>query len=241
MSLNPFDQFQVKKILDLSLFGYDISFTNSAMFMVIAISIICIFFIYVSRRVSIIPNKSQALAELIFEFTNNTLSEAAGESSKKFAPFIFALFSFIFILNVMGLLPFGFTVTSQLIITFALAIIVFSIVIVFGFAMHGLKFLSLFMPKGTPIFIAPLMIIIELFSFFVRPISLSIRLAGNMIAGHVLLKVLGTFVLLMGIAGLFPLSFMVIMIGFELFVAILQAYIFTMLTCIYLNDAINLH
>lgn len=241
MSLNPFDQFKVNNIVEISLFGHDVSLTNAAMFMLVAISIICIFFFYASKKASIIPNKSQGLAELLFDFTNNTLVEAAGPSSKKFAPFIFTLFSFILVLNIMGLLPYGFTVTSQLIITFSLAILVFTIVIITGLIKHKLKFFSLFMPNGTPIYLAPLMILIELFSFLARPISLAIRLAGNMIAGHVLLKVLGSFALLMGVAGLFPVSFMVIMVGFELFVAILQAYIFTMLTCIYLNDAINLH
>lgn len=241
MSLNPFDQFKVKPIVELELFGHDISFSNSALFMIMGIFLICSYFFVASRKPTLIPNKIQGFAEILFEFSNNMLTDAAGSGSKKFAPLIFSLFTFILLLNIMGLLPFGYTVTSQLIVTFTFAILVFTTVIITGFIKHGLKFFSLFLPHGTPIFLAPLMILIELFSFLVRPISLSIRLAGNMIAGHVLLKVLGTFAILMGVAGLFPIAFMIIMFGFELFVAILQAYIFAMLTCIYLNDAINLH
>ena len=179
--------------------------------------------------------------ELIFEFVGNTLHEAAGKASKPFFPFIFTLFTFILTLNLLGMMPYGFTVTSHVSVTFAIATMIFLAVTITGFAKHGLKFLSLFLPHGTPMYIAPLMILIELFSFLSRPVSLSIRLAGNMIAGHVLLKVLAGFVVMMGVYGIVPIPFMVVMVGFELFVAILQAYLFTILACVYLNDAINLH
>jgi F-type H+-transporting ATPase subunit a len=139
------------------------------------------------------------------------------------------------------MMPYGFTVTSHISVTFAIAVAVFLAVTITGFVKHGLHFLSLFLPQGTPIYIAPIMIVIELFSFLSRPISLAVRLAGNMIAGHVLLKVLAGFVVMMGVWGFLPIPFMVIMVGFEIFVAILQAYLFTILTCVYLNDAINLH
>ncbi|MGB4192279.1 MAG: F0F1 ATP synthase subunit A [Rickettsiales bacterium] len=241
MSLNPFDQFTVRPLINLSILEHDISFTNASLFMMTSVLVISLFLYLASRNASIIPNKLQGAAELLFEFVDNTLTEAAGKSARVFFPFVFTLFTFLLILNVSGLLPYGYTVTSQLVITFALAILVFIAVIITGFIKHGIGFLSMFLPKGTPIYIAPLMILIELFSFLVRPISLCIRLAGNMVAGHVLLKVLGTFAILMGAAGLLPILFMVIMVGFELFVAILQAYIFTILTCVYLNDAINLH
>lgn len=241
MSLNPFAQFQIKSLVDISLFGYDISFTNSAMFMLIAVVLVGGFFYLSFKSATIIPNKLQSSAEMIFEFIDNTLYEAAGKSSKPFFPFIFTLFTFVLVLNLLGMMPYGFTVTSHVIVTFAMATMVFIAVTITGFVKHGLKFLSLFLPHGTPVYIAPLMILIELFSFLSRPISLSIRLAGNMIAGHVLLKVLAGFVVMMGVYGIVPIPFMVVMVGFEFFVAILQAYLFTILTCVYLNDAINLH
>lgn len=241
MSLNPFAQFQIKPLIDISFFGYDISFTNSALFMFIAVALVGGFFYLSFKSATLIPNKLQTAAELMFEFIDNTLYESAGKSSKPFFPFIFTLFTFVLTLNLLGMMPYGFTVTSQVVVTFAIATMVFVAVTVTGFVKHGLKFLSLFLPHGTPVYIAPLMILIELFSFLSRPISLSIRLAGNMIAGHVLLKVLGGFVVMMGVYGIVPIPFMVVMVGFEFFVAILQAYLFTILACVYLNDAINLH
>lgn len=241
MSLNPFAQFQIHSLIDISLFGYDVSFTNSAMFMLIAVVLVGGFFYLSSRSLALVPGKLQSSAELVFELVDNTLHEAAGKSSKPFLPFVFTLFTFVLTLNLLGMMPYGFTVTSHVVVTFAIAIMVFLAVTVTGFVKHGMKFLSLFLPQGTPIYIAPLMILIELFSFLSRPISLSIRLAGNMIAGHVLLKVLGGFVVMMGVYGVVPMPFMVVMVGFEFFVAILQAYLFTILTCVYLNDAINLH
>ena len=241
MSLNPFNQFKVRSLVDLSLFDYDISFTNSSLFMCIAVFLISVFCYFSSRSVALIPGKLQSSMEILFEFVDDTLESSAGKSSKMFFPFVFSIFCFITTLNVLGLVPYGFSVTGQLIVTFAMAALVFLTVVISGFIKHGIKFVSLFLPHGTPICIAPLMIVIELFSFLVRPVTLSLRLAGNMIAGHVLLKVLGGFVIMMGIGGLFPLAFMVVMVGFEFFIAILQAYIFTILTCVYLNDAVNLH
>jgi F-type H+-transporting ATPase subunit a len=241
MSLNPFTQFKVRSLVDLSLFDYDISFTNSSLFMCIAVFLIGTFCYFSSRSVALIPGKLQSSMEILFEFVDDTLVSSAGKSSRVFFPFIFTIFSFITTLNVLGLVPYGFSVTGQLIVTFAMAALVFITVVISGFIRHGIKFFSLFLPHGTPMCIAPLMIVIELFSFLVRPVTLSLRLAGNMIAGHVLLKVLGGFVIMMGIGGLFPLAFMVVMVGFEFFIAILQAYIFTILTCVYLNDAVNLH
>lgn len=241
MSLDPFAQFKTHSLVDLSIFGCDISFTNSAMFMFIAVILIGSFFYFSSKSASLIPGKLQSSAELLFELVENTLFEAAGKASKPFFPFIFTIFTFILTLNLLGMMPYGFTVTSHVIVTFAIASLVFIAVTITGFVKHGLHFLSLFLPQGTPMYIAPIMVLIEMFSFLSRPISLSIRLAGNMIAGHVLLKVLAGFVVMMGIYGALPIPFMIIMVGFEFFVAILQAYLFTILTCVYLNDAINLH
>ena len=241
MSFNPFHQFEIHPIVKLSLAGHDISLTNSAIFMLFAVAAIVSFFYYAARSTSLVPEKLQNAAEVIFQFVNDTLVENAGHRSKAFFPFVFTLFTFLLALNLFGMMPYGFTVTSHIIVNFALAATIFILVTITGFVKHGTHFFSLFLPQGAPIFIAPLLIIIELFSFLSRPVSLCIRLAGNMIAGHVLLKVLASFVVMMGIGGIVPMPFMIIMVGFEIFVAILQAYIFTILTCVYLNDAINLH
>lgn len=241
MSFNLFHQFEIHKLVEFSVMGYDISFTNSSLYMVLAVLIIVSFFMQATRKIDIIPGKLQASAEIIVEFIEGALIESAGHKAKAFFPFIFSLFAFVIILNLLGMTPYGFTVTSHIIVTFTLATAIFILVTVTGFIKHGLHFLSLFVPNGTPLWLAPILFIIELLSFLSRPISLSIRLAGNMLAGHVLLKVLAGFVMMMGVAGFIPIPFMVIMVGFEIFVAVLQAYIFTILTCVYLNDAINLH
>jgi F-type H+-transporting ATPase subunit a len=241
MSFNPFHQFEIHPIIQLSIAGHDVSFTNSALFMVAAVLLITSFFYMAARKASIIPSKLQSAAEIMFQFIDTTLFESAGHKAKAFFPFIFTLFTFILTLNLLGMTPYGFTVTSHIIVTFAIAAAIFILVTITGFIKHGLHFLSLFLPKGTPLWLAPILFVIELLSFLSRPISLSIRLAGNMLAGHVLLKVLASFVIMMGIGGFLPIPLMIIMVGFEIFVAILQAYIFTILTCIYLNDAINLH
>jgi F-type H+-transporting ATPase subunit a len=241
MAFNPFHQFEIFPIIPLSIAGHDISFTNSALFMVATVLLIVGFFYSATRHGSLVPGKMQSAAEVMFQFIDNTLLESVGNKGREFFPFVFTVFMFILVLNLFGMMPYSFTVTSHVIITFAIAATIFILVILTGFIKHGLHFLSLFLPKGTPLWLAPILFLIELLSFLSRPISLSIRLAGNMLAGHVLVKVLASFVIMMGIGGLFPMAFMMIMIGFEIFVAILQAYIFTILTCVYLNDAINLH
>jgi F-type H+-transporting ATPase subunit a len=241
MSFNPFHQFEVHSVADLSLLGHDISLTNSGIFMLAAVICVSSFFYFSMRKARLVPTKLQSTAELIFQFAESTLIETAGNKAKAFVPFIFTLFTFILALNLFGMLPYGFTVTSQIIVNFALAAVIFFMVIIIGFVKHGLHYLSLFLPEGTPKALAPLIIIIELLSFLARPVTLTMRLAGNMLAGHVLLKVLASFVIMMGMWGFFPIPFIIIMSGFEIFVAVLQAYIFTILTCVYLNDAVNLH
>ncbi len=241
MSFNPFHQFEVHPLVKLFVAGQDISFTNSSLFMMLAMLLVSVFLYFASRKHALIPGKFQSAAEVIFLFTNNTLTSSAGHKSKPFFPFVFTLFMFILTLNLLGMLPYGFTVTSHFVVTLALAALVFLAVTITGFFKHGLHFFSLFLPHGTPLWLAPILFVIEFLSFLSRPISLSIRLAGNMLAGHVLLKVLASFVVAMGVGGILPVAFMMVMVGFEIFVAILQAYIFTILTCVYLNDAINLH
>ena len=242
MAHSPLDQFKIKEIANIELFGHEIILTNSALFMILASLFILFYFILAFRQSKIIPTRLQISGELIYSLITDTVNQNIGAKGKKFVPLIFTLFMFISTCNLFGMIPYGFTVTSHISITFALAIMVFLLVTLLGFALHGLHFFSLFLPKGTPWWLAPLMIVIELFTYLARPISLSLRLTANMVAGHVLLKVIAGFVVSMSIyLKIFPIPFISVLIGFEIFVAILQAYIFTILSCVYLNDAINLH
>ena len=186
-------------------------------------------------------NKIHAMNEIVYEMITQTISGTCGEKGLKFAPEIFTLFAFIILCNCLGMIPGGFTATSHIIITFAIAAFLFIMINIIGFMRHGIHYFSILLPKGTPIFLAPLMIIIELFTYLSRPFSLALRLAANMTAGHIVLKVFASFVVLSGIIGIFPFMMLIILTGFEIFVAILQAYIFTILVCVYLNDAINMH
>jgi len=238
---SPLDQFKLFNILPINVDGYDLSFTNSAMFMALSFVVISTFFVLSLKTSQLIPGKLQSAAEMLYNFVLDTVNINTMGKGEQYLPFVFSIFSFILTLNIFGLIPYGFTVTSHISVTFAAAMIVFVSVTVIAFIKHGLHFFSFFLPKGTPIFMAPLMILIEFFTYMTRPISLSIRLAANMMVGHILIFVIATFIAAMGIWAFLPMSFIVIFSGFELFVAILQAYLFTILTCVYLNDAINLH
>ncbi len=239
---SPLDQFKIKEIVNIKLFGVDISLTNSSIFMLLAASFIIGYFIIAFRGKKLIPNRLQLSAELFYGLITDTLQQNVGPKGKKFIPLIFTLFMFIMTCNLLGMIPYSFTVTSHISITFALAMLVFLTVTLLGLILHGFRFFSLFLPSGTPWWLAPLMIVIELFAYLARPVSLSLRLAANMVAGHVLLKVIAGFAVTMAIyLKILPIPFLSIMVGFEIFVAILQAYIFTILSCVYLNDAINLH
>jgi F-type H+-transporting ATPase subunit a len=239
---NPLSQFELKTILPLDIAGLDLSFTNSGLLMFVAIGLISAFFALSLRKASIVPSRLQVSAEMLYRMITDMMKQNVGEGGKPFIPIIFTTFMFIMTCNLLGMLPYSFTATSHIIVTFTLAIIIFLLVTIVGFAKHGLHFLSLFKPDGTPAWLAPLLIVIELFTFLTRPISLSLRLAANMIAGHVMLKVMAGFVItLMVVLKPLPIPLIVILIGFEIFVAILQAYIFTILSCVYLNDAVNLH
>lgn len=239
---NPLSQFEIKALIPLSIGGHDLSFTNSSFLMVSALVLICGFFTIATRKPSLVPTRLQGSAELVYSMIADMIRQNVGEGGKPFLPLIFTTFMFILLCNLLGMIPYSFTATSHIIVTFALAMMIFLLVTIVGFMKHGMHFLSLFMPRGTPVFLAPLIVIIELFAFLARPVSLSLRLAANMIAGHVLLKVMAGFVItLMVILKPLPIPLMVILIGFEIFVAILQAYIFTILSCVYLNDAVNLH
>jgi F-type H+-transporting ATPase subunit a len=239
---SPLEQFVVKPLAKIQLAGYDLSFTNSSLFMILSLMAITALLTLPMRGASLVPNRMQSVVEVIYQFIASTIKETAGDEGKKYMPFVFTIFMFVLMCNLLGMLPYSFTVTSHIIVTFVLALLVFLIINIIAFARHGFHFFSLFLPEGTPWWIAPLMIVIEVFTYLARPITLSIRLAANMVAGHVLIKVIAGFAVAMGLLWAWlPVSFVIVLTGLEIFVAILQAYVFTILTCVYLNDAINLH
>ncbi|NRA73814.1 MAG: F0F1 ATP synthase subunit A [Rickettsiales bacterium] len=240
--IHPIEQFDLHTLINLKLGNYNFGFTNSALFMVLAFICISSLFIFCTRNPKIIPSKLQAVGELIYDFVLDTLQETTLGKGKKYFPFIFSLFCFVLTLNCLGVIPYGFTVTSHISVTLALALIVFIIVNVIAFSLHGIKFFSFFLPDGVPLVLAPMMILIEVFVYLIRPITLSIRLAANMMAGHIVLYIITSFIIMGGIKfGIIPIPFIMALTGFELFIGLLQAYIFTILTCVYLNDAIHLH
>ena len=242
MAANPMYQFNVYRIgPEIKISDIDISFTNASLFMVISSLAILIIFNLGTKR-SIVPNKIQLLSELSYSFIAKMISDTAGSKAKPYFSFIFSLFMFVLFCNMFGMIPYSFTVTSHIIVTFVLASFIFIGVTVIGFIKHGLGYLKLFVPSGVPMVLLPLIVVIEIISYLSRPISLSVRLFANMMAGHTMMKVFGGFVVSLGIVGgWLPLSFSVALTGLEILVAFLQAYVFAILTCIYLNDALNLH
>jgi F-type H+-transporting ATPase subunit a len=244
--IDPLHQFIIRPLVPLSLFGWDISFTNSSLFMVLATLGIIGFLSITVKPHALVPGRFQAMSESIHEFISGMIQENAGSGALVYAPYIFSLFLFILMGNLLGMIPYAFTFTSHLIVTFALAVIVVISVTVIGFSRHGWHFLRLFCPKGTPAFIAPLLVPVEIMSYVTRSVSLSVRLFANMIAGHAMLKLFGAFAVALAGTAFFPVALAsvvmtVALTGFEFLIAFLQAYVFTILTCIYLNDALNLH
>lgn len=237
---SPLAQFEVHPLVPLQLGSLDISFTNASLWMVLAICASSILLYIGARKKQLVPGRWQGGAEIMVDFVSGIVTDNAGKSGMQYFPFIFTLFMFVLFANLLGMVPGSFTVTSHIIVTFALAGFIFVAVTLIGIFKHGLHFFSLFLPAGTPWWMMPLMILIELVSYLARPVSLSIRLAANMLAGHLLLKIIAGFVMI-GFLGIFPFAFLLIFTGFEIFIACLQAYIFALLTCIYLNDALNLH
>ena len=238
---SPVDQFRIEPLVPIKLGSVDVSFTNSALFMVVAILIASALLTFSVRRRALVPGRWQSVAELLYEGTANMIRDTVGNEGRKYFPFIFTLFMFLLFGNLIGLVPFTFTYTSHIIVTGALALTVFIGVTIIGFAKHGLGYLRLFLPEGTPIVAAPLLVVIEIISYFSRPFSLAMRLAINMLVGHVLLQLLAGFVIALGVLGFVPIGFMGAIFLLELLVAVLQAYVFTILCCIYLNDAIHMH
>ena len=253
-SHSPLDVFKIDRLVHLCLggsvdpesgrcaSGLDASFTNSSLLMVIVLVGVTAFFLLGMQQRALVPSRWQSMAELSYEFIANMIRENVGPEARRYFPFIFTLFMFILFCNLLGLIPWSFTVTSHIIVTFAMAIVVFIGITIIGFVRHGAHFLKLFVPSGVPVFLLPLMVVIEVLSYLTRPISLSVRLFANMMAGHTMLQVFGGFVVSLGVLGGWaPLAFIVALTGLEFGIAFLQAYVFAILTCIYLNDAVNLH
>ncbi len=238
---SPLHQFEIHPIIPIQLGGADVSFTNSSLFMVISLVLISGFMILGMRRGAIVPGRWQCATEMAYEFIANMLRDTVGQEGRKYCPFVFTLFMFVLFGNLLGMVPYSFTFTSHIVVTFALAAIIFVGVTVLGFVKHGFHFFSFFVPPGTPLPMYPLLIPIEVISYLSRPISLSVRLFANMLAGHTLLKVIAGFVWALGVFGVLPLAFVVALTGLEILIACLQAYVFTILTCLYINDALHLH
>jgi F-type H+-transporting ATPase subunit a len=247
MAADPIHQFEINNLFHIgTIAGRDIHFTNSAAFMIIAVVLTALLMLGTTTGRQLVPGRLQSLAELSYEFVANTIRNSAGEEGMKFFPLVFSLFTFILITNMVGLIPYTFTVTSHIIITASLALLVFFTVIIYGLWKHGLHWFKLFVPSGIPVYILPLIVFIEVLSFLSRPISHSVRLFANMLAGHITLKVFASFVTMLGGLGVLgwagatlPLALTVALTALELLVAFLQAYVFTILTCIYINDAIH--
>ena len=248
MNLDPIHQFNIEPLFKIGqIGGQPIYFTNSSAYMFLAVAIISLLMIGGSAARQLVPGRLQSMAEITYEFVASTVRSNAGTEGMKFFPLIFSLFMFICVSNLVGIIPYTFTVSSHIIITVALALLVFFTVLIYGVYKNGLKFFSIFVPSGVPMYILPLVVFIEVFSFFLRPVSHSVRLFANMLAGHIALKVFAGFVAMLGVSlgaigwigGVAPLALTVALYALELLVAFLQAYVFAILTCIYLNDAIH--
>lgn len=242
----PIEQFEIKTLLELTVRGIDLSFTNASAYMVLTVVLASGFLLIGTAKRRLVPGRWQSASEFLFEFVAKTLRENAGEHGIRFFPLVFSLFMFILLANLIGMFPLAFTVTSHIIVTFALAMIVFGTVTLYGISKHGFGFFGLFMPAGIPMVLAPIIIPIEVISYISRPISHSVRLFAVMLAGHITLKVFAGFVASMtglgtlGIIGaVLPLAMTVALTGLELLMSVIQAYVFTMLTCMYLNDALH--
>ncbi len=246
MASSPIEQFNVKPIFEFEVAGIDVSFTNSSMWMVLVTLALTIFFLGGTRKNQLVPSRWQLVVEMSYSFIANLVKDNVGREGKSYFPFVFTLFFFILGLNLAGMLPYSFTVTSHLAFNLAIALFVFLGVTVIGFIKNGFGYLKLFLPAGVPGWMMPLVVVIEIVSYFIRPISLSVRLFANMMAGHIMMKVFAGFIISMSAAGIFgavasvaPFTINVLLTGLEILIAFLQAYVFAILTCIYLNDAMH--
>jgi F-type H+-transporting ATPase subunit a len=238
---SPLHQFVIDRLVPLHVGGIDLSFSNSALFMAIAVAAITVFLVLSMSGAKLVPSRWQSAAELSYEFIANMVRDNVGGAGRPYFPFIFSLFMFVLFGNVIGMVPYSFTYTSHIIVTFALAAFIFLGVTLIALARHGWHFFSYFAPKGMPLALQIILVPIEIISYVIRPMTLSIRLFANMMAGHTMLFIFAGFVVALGLFGVFPLALNIFFILLELLVAVLQAYVFTILTCIYLHDAIHLH
>ncbi|MCK5778286.1 MAG: F0F1 ATP synthase subunit A [Rhodospirillales bacterium] len=239
---SPLAQFEIKTLVDINVAGIDASFTNSSLFMVLTVATVTLFLVGGMRKSALVPGRWQSMAELSYVFIANMLKDTVGSEGRPYFPFVFTIFMFVLVGNMWGMMPYSFTFTSHIAVTFAMAFFIFVGVTLIAIAKHKLHFLAFFMPPGVPMYMAPLLVPIEIISYLSRPISLSVRLFANMLAGHTLLKVFAGFIISLGIAaGWLPFVFVIALTGLEFVIAFLQAFVFTILTCLYLNDALHLH
>ena len=238
---SPLSQFEIKRWVPIEIGDVDVSLTNSAAFMLLTVVAIGVFLILGMRRPAMVPGRWQSMVELSYVFIANLVKDTVGTEGRPYFPFIFTVFMFVLVGNLIGMVPYGFTFTSHIIVTFTMAMVVFLGVTVIALIKHKTHFFTFFMPPGVPLIMAPLLVPIEIISYLSRPMSLSVRLFANMLAGHTLLKVFAGFVVALGLFGVFPLAFVVVLTGLEIVIAFLQAFVFTILTCLYLNDALHLH
>ena len=236
---SPLDQFTIQRIFEMKIGNIDISLTNSSVMMIAVLVILNVFLIYATKRKSVVPGRLQSIAEMSYEMIYNTTQSNLGNNGKRLFPLVYSLLMFILLCNMLGLIPYSFTVTSHIIVTFALAFGVFLLATIMGFVINGHKYLRLFLPKGVPVFLIPILVPIEIVSYISRPISLAVRLAANMMAGHTIIKVFAMFVVTLGIWGIAPLLFIVVLYVLETLIAFLQAYVFAVLTCLYINDSFH--
>ena len=241
LELHPLEQFKVEPLIPLHIGGLDVSYTNAALFMTIAVILITALLVLGTKRGALVPGRLQSVAEMSYEFVADMVDTNAGHGAEPYFPFVFTLFMFVLFSNFLGLIPYSFTVTSQIIVTFALAAAVFIGVTIIGFIKHGAHFLRLFVPEGVPIVLLFLLVPIEILSYFIRPFTLSIRLFANMLAGHTMLAIFGGFAASVGLLAILPVALDVAILALEVLVAALQAYVFAILTCLYLRDALHLH
>ncbi len=238
----PLEQFQIKNIVPIEFAGFDLSYTNSALWMTLAVVVTTFMMVSSMRKKALIPGRWQSVGEITYEFISKMVQDTIGREGRKYFPFVFSIFMIVLMGNLLGMVPYSFTYTSHIIVTGVLALIVFFGATLIGFMKHGLHFFSLFLPKGLPIFILPLIFCIEVLSYLSRPVSLSVRLFANMMAGHTMMKIFAGFcVSLPIVASTLPMLVNVALVGFEILVAFIQAYVFAILTCVYLKDGIELH
>ena len=247
--MDPLHQFNIYPLISIDISGGNVSFTNSSLFMLLAALGGLFLVIGGMRKRLLVPDRFQSAAELSYEFISGMVHSNTGHEGRPFVPFVFALFLFLLFGNCIGMIPYTFTFTSHLVVTATLAMVVFVMVTLLGFIKHGLHFFSKFVPKGVPPALMPLMIPLEIISYFIRPVSLSVRLFANIMAGHTMLKVFAGFIVMMAgamgfvgyLLGMLPLALVVVLVGFEFFVAFIQAYVFALLTVIYIQDSLEMH